>query len=212
MRFADRRDAGRRLAARMAALPADALILGLPRGGVLVAAEIAAATGRPLHVLVVRKLGLPGRAELAIGAIAEGSVRMLDESARRRFRVGPDALEAVERRERTELQRRVARYRGDAAPPALAGTTAVIVDDGIATGATAIAACRAARGGGATRILVAAPVASPEGAAALLAEADEVVTVLTPRHLRSVGEWYDRFPEVSDEEVLAALAASRPGP
>jgi predicted phosphoribosyltransferase len=209
MRFADRRDAGRRLAARLLPLPPGAVLLGLPRGGVLVAAAVAAEAALPLHVLVVRKLGLPARPELALGAIAEGGTRVLDDDEVRRFRVPPDELAAVEQRERIELDRRVARYRGTAAPPALAGSTAVIVDDGIATGATAIAACRAARAAGAARILVAAPVASPEATAALAREADEVVAVLIPRRLRSVGEWYERFPDVPDEQVVAALAGAR---
>jgi putative phosphoribosyl transferase len=206
MRFADRRDAGRRLTARLPPLPPEAVLLGLPRGGVLVAAEVAAATGRPLHVLVVRKLGLPRRPELALGAIAEGGARVVDDAAVRRFRVHPDALAEVEQRERIELERRIRRYRGDGPPPALAGATVVIVDDGIATGATALAACRSARRAGAARILVAAPVASPEAVAALGQEADEVVAVLIPSRLRSVGEWYDRFADVPDEDVLAALA------
>ncbi len=204
--FADRRDAGRRLASRLPTLPPDAVLLGLPRGGVIVAAEVAIAAQRPLHALVVRKLGLPQRAELAIGAIAEGGVRVLDGVAIRRFRLSPAELAEVEQRERTELERRVARYRGDAPPPALARATAVIVDDGLATGATALAACRAARSAGASRIVVAVPVASPEGTADVRAVADEVVSVLTPALLRSIGEWYERFPDVPDEEVLAALA------
>ena len=208
--FADRRDAGRRLAARLPPLPSGAVLLGLPRGGVLVAAEVAAASGRPLHVLAVRKLGLPQRPELAIGAIAEGGVRVLDDGAIRRFRVSPAALAEVELRERIELERRVARYRGDAAPPALTGATAVIVDDGLATGATALAACRAARAAGAARVVVAVPVASPEGTADLGSAADEVVAVLTPARLRSIGEWYDRFPDVPDADVLAALAEQGP--
>ena len=210
MRFADRRDAGRRLAARLPPLPPGAVLLGLPRGGVVVAAEVAAVTARPLHILAVRKLGLPGRPELALGAIAEGGVRVLDDAAVRRFRVPPEALAAVEQRERIELERRVARYRGDAPAPTLTGATAVIVDDGLATGATALAACGAARAAGAARIIVAVPVASPEAAAALGSAADEVVTVLMPARLWSIGEWYQRFPDVPDSEVLAALSPQPP--
>lgn len=210
-RFTDRRAAGRRLASRLLPLPPDAVLLGLPRGGVLVAAEVATAARRPLHVLVVRKLGLPERPELAIGAIAEGGVRVLDDEAIRRFAVSPAALAEVERRERIELGRRVRRYRNDAALPVLTGATAVLIDDGIATGATALVACRAARASGAARVVVAAPVASPEAIAVLTRDADDVVAVLVPVPLRAVGAWYERFADVPDTEVLAALAAARDG-
>jgi predicted phosphoribosyltransferase len=202
VRFADRADAGRRLAERLGPLPPDAVVLGLPRGGVIVAAAIA----RPPEVLVIRKLGVPGRREVALGAIAEGGVRFVDPSTVRAFRVAPAALEEVERLERAELERRVRRYRGGRPLPALTGRTAVLVDDGVATGATAVAACRAARAAGAARVVLAVPVAAAAAMALVEPEADEVVALLRPADFSAVGEWYERFGDVPDEAVLDALA------
>ncbi|MGN6741826.1 MAG: phosphoribosyltransferase family protein [Amnibacterium sp.] len=201
MRFVDRADAGRRLAERLGPLPADAVVLGLPRGGVVVAAAITS----PPEVLVVRKLGVPGRREVALGAIAEGGVRFVDPATVRAFRVRPEQLEEVERLERLELDRRVQRYRGGRPLPALAGRTAVLVDDGVATGATAVAACRSARAAGAARVVLAVPVAAAAATALLEREADELVALLRPADFSAVGEWYERFEDVPDEAVVAAL-------
>src|SRR5256886_10110687 len=165
MRCEDRTDAGRRLAAylsELSELPRDALVvLGLPRGGVVVAYEVATALGAPLDVILVRKLGVPFQPELAMGAIGEGGAHVVDEAVAREVRVSASDLAAVEDRERNELARRVRRFRGDREPLSLVGRTALIVDDGIATGSTARAACQVARARGAARVIVATPLASP---------------------------------------------------
>lgn len=206
--FEDRSEAGRRLAARLAALPGKRLVvLGLPRGGVPVAAEVARSLDVPLEVLVARKLGSPANPEYAVGAISEAGARYVDDRAASRF--APAALATVERAERAELARRVAAYRGDRAVLDLTGRHVLVVDDGIATGATMTAACRAARALGAARIVVAVPVAPHGWWDALRGEADDGVAVLEPAVLRAVGEFYRSFPQTSDAEVLAALAATR---
>lgn len=207
-RFADRRDAGRRLAA-VVGTPAlgDAVVLGLPRGGVPVADEVARAVGAPLDVLVVRKLGLPGRPEVAMGAIGEEGAEVVNEDVVGLGRVGPDEFAAVERRERAELESRVRRLRGDRPPVPLAGRTALVVDDGVATGATARVACRLARARGAARIVLAVPVASPR-ALGSIPEADEIVCVEAPPGFMSVGMHYVDFGQTTDEEVAAVLAAA----
>ena len=207
MRFLDRHDAGRRLAAALSALaPADAVILGLPRGGVPVAREIARALRAPLDILAVRKLGAPGNPEFGVGAIAEGDVVVVREEAARRVGLVGAALEEAIRRERTELDRRVARYRGERPAVGLGGSTAVLVDDGVATGLTEIAAVRAARERGAARVIVAVPVGAADSIRLLRSEADEVVCLVEARRLIGVGRWYDDFSPVSDEEVLELLA------
>jgi putative phosphoribosyl transferase len=163
MYFVDRLDAGRRLAARLAYLrDADVVVLGLPRGGVPVAAEVAEALGAPLDVIVVRKLGVPFQPELGMGAIGEGGVRAINESAQWATRTTADELAAVEQRERVELERRAGRYRSGRARVELSGRTAVVVDDGVATGSTARVACLIASAQGAARVLLAVPVAPSE--------------------------------------------------
>ncbi|MDR6865003.1 phosphoribosyltransferase family protein [Phycicoccus sp. 3266] len=210
--FRDRADAGRRLAALVTDLRrADVVVLGLPRGGVPVALEVARTLGAPLDVVVAHKLGAPLQPELAMGAVGEGGVVVVDERTVRACRVTPDELAAAEAAEEQEVARRATRFRAGREPVPLAGRTAVVVDDGVATGATARAACLAARARGAGRVVLAVPVCAADSAAALRQVCDSVRCVLRPRHLRSVGEWYEQFPQVSDDEVLAVLRAARHG-
>ncbi|HSI92957.1 MAG TPA: phosphoribosyltransferase [Jiangellaceae bacterium] len=212
MAFADRTDAGRQLAGRLEQLRRqDVAVLALPRGGVPVAAEVAARLGAPLDVLVVRKLGVPFQRELAMGAIGEDGVRVLNEEVLRLVHVSDADLAETESDERAELERRTTRYRRGRPRVQLKGKTAVIVDDGIATGATARAACDVARAHGAERIVLAVPVAPPDTVRALAEVADEVVVVEQPSWLSSIGQWYDDFRQTSDEEVVALLdeAAAR---
>ncbi|MGH3989578.1 MAG: phosphoribosyltransferase, partial [Pseudonocardiaceae bacterium] len=186
--FVDRGDAGRRLGRRLQHLRGeDVVILGLPRGGVPVAAEVALALDAPLDVIVVRKLGVPSQPELAMGALGEGDVRVLVPETVRRAGVTDDALADVERRERAELERRAQRFRGDRTRLSLVGRTAVVVDDGIATGATARAACEVARAQGAARVVLAVPVAPVDWARNLSDAADELIALATPRLLRAIG-------------------------
>jgi len=209
--FRDRVAAGRALAERLGSLRGQPLVVfGLPRGGIPVAAEVARALGAPLDVLVVRKLGLPYQPELAMGAIAEDGVRVVDERMLAMGSVTAPELDAVEHRERIELERRVARYRGGRRPRPVAGRTALVVDDGIATGATARAACRALRARGAARVVLAAPVGPPDTAERLADVADEVVLVAAPGGFAAVGQWYDDFSPTTDGEVAALLRGSVP--
>lgn len=205
--FRDRAEAGARLAAAVAGrVPAPAVVLGIPRGGVLVAAPVADALGAPLDVVVPRKLGAPGNPELGIGAVAPG-VRVVDERLVRLLGVTPSyLLEEIERQE-DEIERRQRAYREGRPPVALEGVTAVVVDDGVATGVTAGAALRWARAQAAARVVFAAPVGPPETAERLAPECDEVVLLETPAGFRAVGEWYEWFDQVTDEEVRAALRA-----
>lgn len=213
MEFADRVEAGRRLAHRLEHLRGrDAVVLGLPRGGVPVAAEVARHLGLPLDVIVVRKLGLPSNAEVAMGAVGEGGVRYVDDALVTRWRVDAAALAAVERRETAEVERRTARVRATVPRRHLAGRVALIVDDGIATGSTMIAACRVARAAGAASVVVAAPVAPPDVVEALSVVADEVVCAVTPPDLRSVGSWYRDFSPTTEDEVLELLTSVTPAP
>lgn len=199
MRFRDRREAGRALASRLAAEAGPrTTVLGLPRGGVVVAAEVARALGAPLDAIVVRKLGSPAMPEYGLGAIAEGGVVFSAGGSLR-------GLEHVLRSEADELERRVGRYRRGRAPPDLRGRTALLVDDGIATGGTVQAAVAAARKLGAARVVVAAPVVAPESVPALAEAADRVVFVEAPEGFAAVGAFYDDFAPVEDEEVVAAL-------
>jgi predicted phosphoribosyltransferase len=186
-------------------------VLGLPRGGVPVAYEVARRLGAPLDVFVVRKLGVPGHEELAFGAIAPGGVRVLAEDLLARLDMPSEWIEAIDARERRELERRERVYRGERPPPALAGRVVVLVDDGLATGATMLAAVRAVREQGPARVVVAVPVADPDVCERLGSIADEVVCVSTPRPMMAVGAWYEDFAQISDDEVRELLArASRP--
>ena len=206
MRFADRHDAGRRLAERLRVLAADEpVVLGLPRGGVPVAVEVARALAAPLDVILVRKLGVPSRPELAMGAIGEDGVRVVDATLVERLGISERALARVEARERTELERRARRYRGERTPIPITGRDVVIVDDGLATGATARAAILVARARAARRVVVAVPVAPPETVVALSDQADEVISLETPSTMVAVGAAYVDFSPTSDEEVVALL-------
>jgi len=207
--FRDREEAGRALAAALHGRVdrAHALILAIPRGGAIVAGPVARALDAPLDVVIPHKLGAPDNPELAIGAVAPG-VRVIDERITRALRIPDDYVEDEVAVQEAEIDRRSARYRGDRPPRAFDGVTAVVVDDGVATGATAIAALRWARARGAARVVFATPV-GPVSATRLLAdECDDVVILETPRSFRAVGEWYDRFDQVTDEQVLAVLRAS----
>lgn len=206
MPFLDRSDAGRRLAARMTHLQdEDVVVLGLPRGGVPVAAQVARVLRAPLDVIVVRKLGVPVQPELGMGAIGEGDVRIINPEVVRIARVSPDEIAVVEARERAELERRARRFRGDRPRTPLTGRTAIIIDDGIATGSTARAACQVARAQGAGRVVLAVPVAPPSTCADLAADADEVICLETPEHFLAIGEWYQDFSQTSDDEVVGLL-------
>jgi putative phosphoribosyl transferase len=213
MPFADRSDAGRRLADRLEQFRGeDVVVLGLPRGGVPVASEVAQALGAPLDVIVVRKLGLPFQPELAMGAIGEGGVRIVDRDLIRRALVSDEELAAVEASERAELDRRARRFRGDRTPAPLAGRTAIVVDDGVATGSTARAACQVARARGAARVVLAVPVGPPDSITELSAVADEVVCLETHTWFAAIGQFYADFSQTPDEEVLDLLERAAAGP
>ena len=204
--FRDREEAGRALAAALHGRVdrAHALVLAIPRGGVIVAAPVARALDAPLDVVIPHKLGAPHNPELAIGAVAPG-VRVLDEGLTRALSVPDDYIEDEVAAQEAEIERRTTLYRDERPPPVFAGVTAVVVDDGVATGATSMAALRWARAQGSARVVFAAPV-GPVAALRLLAdECDDVVILETPRSFRAVGEWYDRFDQVTDEQVLAVL-------
>jgi predicted phosphoribosyltransferase len=210
--FANRADAGRRLATLLAHLrDDDPVVLALPRGGVPVGAEIAEALGSPLDVILVRKLGVPHQPELAMGALGEDGVRVLNDDVLRHTRVRDTDLAAVERREREELERRAAAFRGGRPMTPLRERTAIVVDDGIATGSTARAALQVARAHGARRVVLAAPVAPPGTAAAFARDADEVVIVEQPAHMWAIGAWYADFAQLSDAAVLEILGRFQSG-
>lgn len=211
MEFLDRRDAGRRLAEHLLPFAAEQpVVLALPRGGVPVALEVARALDAPLDILAVRKIGARGNPELAVGAIAEGGASAFDPATAERCGMSQAHLDEAVRQEEAELRRRVGRYRAGRTPIDLAGRTVVVVDDGVATGLTDLAAVRALRGLGAGRIVVAVPVGARESLALLAAEADDVVCDTVPRDLAAVGRWYTDFAPVSDEEVVELLARGQP--
>jgi erythromycin esterase-like protein/predicted phosphoribosyltransferase len=213
-RFRDRAEAGRLLAERLREYAGrdDVIVLALPRGGVPVAFEIAQALAAPLDVFVVRKLGVPGHEELALGAIASGGVRVVNRRLIETLAIPADWVEAIEAKESRELARRERDYRGERPPPDLAGRTVILVDDGLATGSTMLAAVRAVKQERPARVVVAVPVAPQEVCESLRREADEVACLFTPAAFQSVGAWYDDFSQTSDEEVRALLDRARRPP
>jgi putative phosphoribosyl transferase len=212
--FRDRVDAGRRLADALGGYAgrSDVVVLALPRGGVPVAREVADALGAPLDVLLVRKLGYPPQPELALGAVASGGVRVLNEDLLRLVRVRSEEIDEVTARELEELDRRERAYRGDRSPVPVEGRTVIVVDDGMATGSTLRAAVQTLRERAPSRIVAAVPVAPPETAAALEEVVDELVCLLTPAVFFGISQWYERFPQLSDDAVREALeGAECPG-
>ncbi len=205
-RFTDRRAAGRELAEHLSSLAVDnPVVLGLARGGVPVAYEVARRLGAPLDVLVLRKIGAPGNPELGIGAIAEGAIRVLDRDVVRELLVSTEQLDAAVARATAEVEARVQRYRGGRAPLDIDGRTAIVVDDGLATGGTARAALRAVRAWHPGRLVLAVPVGAPQTVQTLREEADQVVCLLQPELLLAVGLWYEHFEPTSDGEIAALL-------
>lgn len=206
-RFANRRDAGRQLATRLLPLADERpLVLGLPRGGIPVAGEVAMLLRVPLEFLAVRKLGAPHNPEYGIGAIAEGGTKVFDQEALALLEIDGAELTGIVEREGAELRRRVEAYRGDREPVPPRGRTVIVVDDGVATGVTDTAALRQVRRQRPRRLILAVPVCPPDSLARLGEEADEVVCLVAPPRLQGVGQWYSDFGQVSDAEVVAALA------
>jgi len=209
--FADRAEAGMALAQELVQrhFQSPVLVLALPRGGVPVGYEVARALDAPLDVMLVRKVGVPGQPELAIGAVASGDIVVHDRALELEIPGIAEAFERIAAHERRELERRERVYRAGLAPLALEGKTVILVDDGLATGSTMLAALRAARAGGAAAIVVAAPVASPHAAQLLGKEADQLVILQTPAMLFAIGEWYERFEQLEDDEVRRLLEQQR---
>ncbi len=209
-RFRDRVKAGQYLAERLLqyADAPDAVVLGLPRGGVVVASEVARKLGLPLDIFLVRKLGVPGYEELAMGAIASGGVRVMNEEVLRQISVSESTIEAVTRREERELLRREEAYRGDRPRLDVKDLTVILVDDGLATGATMRAAVKALRRQGPKRLVVAVPTAAPDTCDEFRAEVDEILCAMTPTPFYAVGAWYEDFSQTTDEEVQQLLKAA----
>lgn len=211
--FSDRRDAGRKLAneLRHYAKDKDVLVLALPRGGVPVAYEVARSLRAPLDVFLVRKLGVPGHEELAMGAIASGGVRVLNDDVVRALKITGRDIDQVAAKEQQELERRERQYRGDRPPPAIRGRKIILVDDGLATGATMRAAIAALRTQGPAEIVAAVPTAPPETCRQFESEVDRIICAETPQPFRAVGLWYEDFSQTTDEEVREYLErASEP--
>ncbi|MFN2544259.1 MAG: phosphoribosyltransferase [Actinomycetota bacterium] len=206
--FRDRREAGQRLADALAGFRGEpCVVLAIARGGVVVGAQVAKALGAPLDVVIPRKVGAPGNPELGLGAVAPG-VRVLDERLVRDLRVSEEYLEREIAAQEREIERRSEVYRAGRPPLDVKGRAAIVVDDGVATGGTAVAAARWARRAGASRVVLAVPVAPPQSLAGLSEECDELVTLATPEPFYAVGQWYDRFDQVSDDEVVATLSSA----
>jgi predicted phosphoribosyltransferase len=212
--FPDRAEAGRFLATRLSKYSGrdDVIALGLPRGGVPVAYEVARALRVPLDVFIVRKLGVPGFEELAVGAIASGGVRVLNEDVVRGLPNADEIIEAVTKRETEEVERREQKYRDGRPAPEICGRTVILIDDGLATGATMRAAVKALRQRGAAKIVVAVPVGPPETCREFENEADEVVCASAPEFFQAVGQYYEDFSQTSDEEVRQLLASAATPP
>ncbi|MFL5802351.1 MAG: phosphoribosyltransferase [Roseiflexaceae bacterium] len=210
--FRDRTDAGQQLAAQLMAYAnrPDVLVLALPRGGVPVAYEVAQALGAPLDVFLVRKLGLPGQEELAMGAIATGGVTVLNSEVVDALRIPNEVIDQVAAQEQRELERRERLYRGDRSPPDVRGKTVILVDDGLATGASMYAAAAALRELGPDRIVVAVPTAAPETCDAFRDAVDDIVCAITPDPFYAVGLWYEDFSQTTDDEVRELLARAQP--
>ncbi|HEY3393086.1 MAG TPA: phosphoribosyltransferase [Lacipirellulaceae bacterium] len=209
--FRDRSHAGQLLAEKLSkyANRPDAIVLALPRGGVPVGYEVARDLNIPLDVFIVRKLGVPGYEELAMGAVATGGVRVLNEQVVHNLNIPESVINAVADWETEEIRRREERYRGDEPPPDVRARTVILVDDGLATGATMLAALKALRQQRPARIVVAVPTAAPETCEQMKAEADEAVCAITPEPFYAVGLWYENFSQTTDEEVRELLAAAR---
>jgi putative phosphoribosyl transferase len=209
--FRDRQDAGRKLAEALAAYAGrpDVIVLGLPRGGVPVAAEVAKALNAPLDIFLVRKLGVPGHEELAMGAIASGGVRVLNDEVIRMLNVPQPMIDRVAQKEQAEMERRERAFRGDRPRPTLQGRTVILVDDGLATGASMRAAVKGLRAHEPGHIVVAVPTAAPETCAAFEGDVDEVICAVTPRPFFGVGAWYHDFTQTSDEEVRSLLRETK---
>jgi putative phosphoribosyl transferase len=207
LRFADRAEAGEKLATKLLTYAdrPDVLVLALPRGGVPVAYEVARALHAPLDVFIVRKLGFPGHEELAMGAIATGGVRVLNQEVMRYVDLPDEVIDTVANREQQELERRQHLYRGDRPPPEVRGRTVILVDDGLATGSTMRAAATALRQMEPSKIIVAVPVAAAETCDEFRDEVDEVICAVTPEPFMAVGMWYSDFSQTSDEEVRELL-------
>ncbi len=212
--FIDRRDAGRALASRLAkyADRDDVVVLGLPRGGVPVAYEVASALGAPMDVFLVRKLGTPGHRELAMGAIASGGIRVLNDDVVQGYGIPDAAIESVAREEEQELLRRERAYRADRPAPDLAHRTVILIDDGLATGSTMRAAAQAVRAHNPSRVVIAVPVGARQTCAELASVADEVICARMPEPFSAVGQWYVNFDQTDDDEVRDLLQKSTPTP